>query len=359
MLDTEKITTTIALTALTLSAAYAFKHKNAAMGCVSTSVCVSASPSTPALPKGTKESSFVNSRSQKIHTMQLDPSVDGKQAAATVFFVHGLAEHFGRRGYCKFYERLTAQNCRVFAMDHHGHGRSEGSPRCYCEKFDDYVDDYMEFIEKNWKEDDSPLFVIGQSLGGLIAIFLSARLGDKVKGMILTAPACGVNMDFEKKVQLFLSPVINCLIPKAQLVDAVQPKNLTREKEEMEAHSADPLIEKGRLCARTGIQISNAFAKLSNEVQSQVKCPLLVVHGTADKVTEIVSSEAFFHNTATPQSSKLFVRVPGSFHEIFHEIKAVREPVVEFITNFITSGATKFPEGTVGDKRVLDLECTK
>jgi len=354
LLDSEKAITAIAVTALTLSVAYAFQQKNVQMTAIPPNY-------TPVLPKGTKVSSFVNSRSQKIHTIQLDPSVDNngeQQPTATVFFLHGICDHSGRSGYCEFYERLAAQNCRVFAMDHHGHGQSEGSPRCYCERFEDYVLDYQEFVEANWKDGDPPIFLAGHSLGGLMAIFLCVQLGDRVNGMILSAPACGVELDFNKKAQLFLSPVLDCLCPQAKIVDAIRSEYLTRNQEERTAYVADPLVCKGKIRLRTGIQISNAFAKLHEEVQSKVKCPLLMVHGTSDKLTEIGSSEAFFHSTATPPSAKLFVRLSGVFHEIFHEKRAEREPVVEFITNFITSGATQFPEGTIDDKRVMVLEST-
>lgn len=324
-------------------------------------IATSTSKSLPVLPIGTKKSSFVNSRSQKIHTIQLEPTADGnhKKAIATVFFSHGLTDHSGRPGYCEFYERLVAQNCRVFAMDHHGHGQSEGSPRCYCERFDDYVDDYLEFIEKNWKDGDPPLFLVGQSMGGLIAILLSIRLGDKVKGLILNSPACGVNMDLEKKIQLFLAPVIDCVCPKAKLFDAIRTEDLTRNQEDVAAYIADPLILHGKLCAHTGIQVSYTFDKLRKELQSQVACPLLIVHGTEDKVTEIGASEAFFHAVGTDPSRKLFVRLPRFFHEIYHEIEVEKKPVLEFMTDFITSEGTQFPGGTVGDNRVMDFELPK
>lgn len=352
--------TTVAVTALTISVAYAFAFKppnKVKMIATATST----SKSLPVLPKGTKESSFVNSRSQKIHTIQLEPTADdnNKRAVATVFFLHGLGDHCGRPGYCGFYERLAAQNCQVFALDHHGHGQSEGSPRVYCERFDDYVDDYLEFIGKNWKDDDPPLFLVGQSLGGLMAIFLADRLGDKVKGVILNSPACGVNMDLEKKIQLFLAPVIDRVCPKAKLVDAVRSEDLTRNQREVTAYLADPLIGKGKLSAHTGIQISYTFDRLRKEVQSRLACPLLINHGTEDKVTEIGASEAFFHSIATEPSRKLFVRLPGFFHEICHEIEVEKEPVLEFMADFVTSGGTQFPGGVVGDNRVMDFELPK
>lgn len=262
------------------------------------------------------------------------------------------------------------QNCRVLSMDHHGHGQSDGSPRCYCNKFDDYIDDYLMFVENNWnKDDDPPLFLIGQSLGGLMAILLSVRLGGdkKVKGMILSSPACGVEMNLEMKIQLFLAPLIDFLIPKAKIVDAVDYKDITRNEKEMEAYIADPLITKGRLCARTGIQISYTFEKLRNELTSMVNCPLLITHGTDDKITDINSSMAFFHGTSTSLKHKMFVKLPGFRHEVYNEIEVEREPVLEFMVKFVTSGATQFPGSVKGgdggteatDNRVIDFELSK
>jgi alpha-beta hydrolase superfamily lysophospholipase len=170
---------------------------------------------SPVLPEGTTQSSFVNGRSQRIHTIQLSPAP--KKKVATVFFLHGIGDHSGRPCYCRLYKKLVSQNVEVFAMDHHGHGQSEGQPRAYCDRFEDYVEDFLTFIETNWT-DDSPLFLAGHSLGGLMAILLAKQLGsEKLKGVVLSSPACGVEMDLEKKMQKFLAPVIDTFCPKARV----------------------------------------------------------------------------------------------------------------------------------------------
>jgi alpha-beta hydrolase superfamily lysophospholipase len=180
--------------------------------------------SSPVLPEGTIQSSFVNGRSQRIHTIQLSPSTSTTKKSnkvATVFFLHGIGDHSGRPCYGRLYKKLVSQNVEVFAMDHHGHGQSEGQPRAYCDRFEDYVEDYLTFIETNWT-DDSPLFLAGHSLGGLMVILLANQLGSKVKGVVLTSPACGVEMDLEKKMQTFLAPVIDTLCPKARVSPSVR-----------------------------------------------------------------------------------------------------------------------------------------
>jgi alpha-beta hydrolase superfamily lysophospholipase len=51
-----------------------------------------------------------------------------------------------------------------------------------------------------------------------MVILLAKQLGsEKVKGVVLSSPACGVEMDLEKKIQMFLAPVIDTLCPKARV----------------------------------------------------------------------------------------------------------------------------------------------
>jgi len=37
----------------------------------------------------------------------------------------------------------------IYSLDHSGHGRSEGEPRGYIEKFDHYVEDLVAYIKKS------------------------------------------------------------------------------------------------------------------------------------------------------------------------------------------------------------------
>ena len=207
--NTLKVAAVITVAAITISTATAFAVQKKARA-----VTIMANATPPVLPEGTVVSSFVNSRSQRIHTIRLSPK---SKKVATVFFLHGIGDHSGRPCYCRVFERLVSENIEVWAMDHHGHGQSEGE-RAYCEQFEDYVEDCLGYIQQNYKDnDDTPLILMGHSLGGLMSILLAKKLGSKVKGVVLTAPACGVEMDVEKKVQKFLSPLLNVLVPKVKV----------------------------------------------------------------------------------------------------------------------------------------------
>ena len=195
------------------------------------------------LPQGAVTGSFTNARNQTIHTVRMEPSsppppppkpttptrmslrlfgspkqeeVQAEEVppSATVFFFHGLNDHSGRPGYVRLYERLLAQNCRVLTMDHHGHGQSDGE-RAFCNSIEDYVDDCCQFIQESTTEGN--LILVGHSMGGLITLLAAKRLGDKVTALGMTSPALGVVMDLEKKIQKFISPLIDVTIPHAKV----------------------------------------------------------------------------------------------------------------------------------------------
>lgn len=109
-----------------------------------------------------------------------------------------------------------------------GHGRSDGEPRGYANNLEHYVEDLEEYVDSISKKNyidkaktPPPLILMGHSMGGLLSLLATLHLGnDRVSGVILTAPALGVDMSFELKVQKFFAPVINTLAPKARIVDA-------------------------------------------------------------------------------------------------------------------------------------------
>jgi hypothetical protein len=80
--------------------------------------------------------------------------------------VHGMGE------YCARYESvaraLNAAGFIVYALDHQGHGRSEGD-RLHVKKFEDYIEDVMLVVKLAKRENPliaSKTFMIAHSMGG-------------------------------------------------------------------------------------------------------------------------------------------------------------------------------------------------
>ena len=118
-----------------------------------------------------------------------------------------FAEHCGRYEYIA--QALTAEGFVVLAMDHQGHGQSEGD-RAHVRAFDDYVDDYIQYVNAESKEYEGsgiPMFLVvrvvldcrpvpcafialcimqGHSMGGTIASLVASRTSSLWRGVVLS-----------------------------------------------------------------------------------------------------------------------------------------------------------------------------
>jgi len=113
-------------------------------------------------------------------------SPDG-EPRAVVAILHGGGEHSGR--YVHVAERLTAAGFRIDAFDQRSHGRSE-RVRGIALQCDDaahlVADTAMWLAERDGR---LPLFVIGHSMGGLVATALAIDGRLDVDGLIVLGPA--------------------------------------------------------------------------------------------------------------------------------------------------------------------------
>lgn len=290
--------------------------------------------------------SFQNSRSQSLFTINLPPKDTSSPPKAMLFVVHGVAEHCIRGGYLSLYESLSESGVDVYSFDQHGHGRSEGEPRGYADKFDHYVSDLLDYIQQcQQKYKDSgkevpPLVLMGQSMGALVSVMAVLRLGSyHVAGLILTSPALGVDMNLELKVQKAFAPLINKWMPKANIVDGVRPKDMSRNLEAVQAYIDDPLVQKGKLIARTAIEMDKSFT-VAKERRGEITCPLLILHGTDDKCTSINASRDFFKSVGTGVERKRFLQLPGLYHELLEEPEV--DELMVCIVGFASSGGKEF-----------------
>jgi acylglycerol lipase len=68
-----------------------------------------------------------------------------KKPKAVILVAHGLAEHSGR--YKNLVDYFVPKGYAVYALDHRGHGKSEGQ-RSYVDNFNDYLINLKTFFDK-------------------------------------------------------------------------------------------------------------------------------------------------------------------------------------------------------------------
>ncbi|WP_144156911.1 alpha/beta hydrolase [Paraburkholderia sp. BCC1885] len=238
---------------------------------------------------------------------------------ATVALVHGLAEHAGR--YAALAGRLNATGIELLAIDLRGHGRAPGR-RARIDRFDDYLLDADALLGVA-AHDPAPLFLMGHSMGGAIAaLYAIERLpasGHRLAGLILSSPALAPGRDVPRWM-LTMSQIISRIWPgfPAMKIDAAL---LSRDREIVKANRHDPLVHHGAIPARTGAEILLAMARIERG-RADLRMPLRVYHGTADKLTEPDGSRAFGQHAGSPD--KTLTLYEASYHETMNDLDRER-----------------------------------
>lgn len=235
-----------------------------------------------------------------------------KTSRATVGLMHGYGEHSSR------YEHVAAALVRcgfnVIAIDARGHGRSTGR-RGYIRRFSRYVDD-LSILKRRalarWP--DVPLFMLGHSNGGLIALRYALRKPDGIKGFVTTSPLCRVAVRISP-VKSLLGRVTSRVMPTLSLPSDLEASSLSHVDEVVEAYQSDPLVFEVAN-ARWFTEIQKAFDDLNARADS-LEQPFLFLVAGDDHVVDPGATETLFHRLGSlDRELEVF---PDLYHEILNE----------------------------------------
>lgn len=247
---------------------------------------------------------------------------------ATVALAHGLAEHAGR--YAPLAQALNANGIELIAIDLRGHGDAPGR-RVWIERFDEYLLDADALVTEAARN-DGPLFLMGHSMGGAIAALYAiekqATQRRQLNGLILSSPALAPGRDVPRWM-LALSQKISRVWPTfpAMKIDAAL---LSRDPSVVDANRNDPLVHHGAIPARTGAELLLAMQRIERG-RVGLRTPLLIWHGTKDKLTEPDGSRDFGAHAGSPD--KTLTLYEGSYHETMNDLD--RERVIGALVAWI------------------------
>ena len=227
-----------------------------------------------------------------------------------VLIVHGLNSHSGY--YQNFAAQLNENDYEVYAIDLRGRGLSEGE-RYYIPDYEDIVADIDQLVSiVKSIHAQSPIFLFGHSAGGVFASIYVVKYQNKLRGLIsesfaFQVPASG----FARAAIKFLSHVI----PRTRIV-RLNNKDFSRDKSVADTMNNDPLLANEKQPARTMQQLLLAAQYLKTKM-AVISLPLLVLHGTADKVTQSGGSEYFIeHVSSADRQLKLY---EGHYHDLIND----------------------------------------
>jgi alpha-beta hydrolase superfamily lysophospholipase len=232
-----------------------------------------------------------------------------------VILVHGYGEHMGRHQHT--IEALVEHEYAVHSLDHRGHGNSAGV-RAHIERFDYFIDDLHLLLQRaKHAHPGSPLFMLGHSMGGLIAARYALRHQEQLNGLILSGAAIKIGENISPWLH-HIGKALSLLLPTLPVTSPTRGTDsvLSRDPLIQEQFNADPLTYKGKLRARMGIELARAAADTRIHLH-RLRLPLLVLHGADDKLTNPEGSRMLYEQASSEDKTlKLW---PGCRHEILNE----------------------------------------
>lgn len=245
----------------------------------------------------------------KLHLQKWLPDTDPK---AIILLVHGYAEHAGRYQY--FAEHCVDKGYAVFAIDHWGHGQSDGTPGFVpaFSVFHDGVDQLVASAKQEFP--NLPLILVGHSMGGLICANYLLTEQSRFFACVLSGPAIKAAEEpsaFLRAISGFLSR----FFPKFGVLE-LDPNGVSRDPQVVADYLADPLVYNGKMGARLAAEMLNNMTKIQRQA-GQISLPMLLLHGEKDSLAAADGSR-FLHSHISSSDKQLII-YPELFHEIFNE----------------------------------------
>lgn len=210
----------------------------------------------------------------------------------TIVLLHGWGEHIDRYG--ALIAHLVSHDYAAWSTDLRGHGRSTGR-RGHIASWKEFREDLHLFLDLvRAQQPDAPLFLYGHSMGGLVALEYVARAPSDIAGVVVSAPALGWS----------LPPAV---LRFAALAARIYPP-LSRGPG---AYADDPL-QHGRSSVRL-LTEEQAAMRWTNAAASSIQLPLLMLHGTEDRMVPIDACRAFLDRVGSCDASLLEYEGMGHF----------------------------------------------
>ncbi len=247
---------------------------------------------------------------------------------AILLIAHGLAEHSGR--YDHFAAFFVARGYAVFALDHFGHGKSDGD-RCHIGRFSDYTGGISLLLDRAREVCPGiPVILVGHSMGGLIASrFLIDRQAD-FAGCVLSGAAIQPAVDLSS-IQRLVLRVFSRVLPKLRVLQ-LDASEVSRDPAVVERYRKDPLVFNGKVTARLAEQLFSTMTWIADKLAA-IELPMLILHGSADGLV-LPEGSKMLHEEISSKDKKLII-YEGLYHEIYNEPE--QEDVMTDVANWLAA----------------------
>ncbi len=238
------------------------------------------------------------------------------QTEKALMCIHGFGGHSG--GFRILGETLARWGVDVYALDLRGFGNSkeENLPRGDTKDFKRHLQDLYEALTvcRN-SHCRQKLYLLGQSLGALYALWIGANYPESLDGLILAAPAVEVKPRIPEEIRsrfpelLFSAPETMIDTRAVVLTDQLRTTRFSV-----------------RYCTSLGsvLMRDNIFRNAA-----KINQPTLIIQGEADEEAAPSGSKRLFEAIAA--EDKTLTMLPGVDHFLWGSKQVVCSPLMEWL----------------------------
>jgi acylglycerol lipase len=250
---------------------------------------------------------------------------------ALIHLIHGYAEHIDRYG--NVVNELIPAGYAVFGNDHRGHGKSQGR-RGHVNSFQEFIDDERQFALEviKTKFPDSLYFMLGHSMGSLIAMNYVEQYPDGIKGLILSGTGSQPGKDIPK-ILITVTKVLSKVLPAVHVKSPLPPEFISRDPDVVKAYVDDPLVY-NVITPRLAHEM-NRYVVLGAQNAFKIKTPVLIQLGSQD--TAFSGQKELYERIGA--KDKTFKLYEGLKHEVYNELPADRARVLADLRTWLDSHA--------------------
>lgn len=250
-----------------------------------------------------------------------------KNPKAVVVLVHGMGEHSSRYT-SSVVPKLIENDFAIVAFDQFGHGKTNGK-RGHCPSFEAVLESISKTINKAEElHPNLPVFLYGHSMGGNCVINYALRKKPNLKGII--ASSAFLKLAFQPPSwKLSLGKLMQKIAPSITMSNELNANDISRVKEEVDKYINDPLVH-GKISPNFSLSfIDSGEWALQNA--SKLKTPMLLIHGTDDKIIDYKGSVEFAENSNFSEA-KIY---EGGYHELHNDL--CKDEVLQDVTDWLNN----------------------
>lgn len=250
-----------------------------------------------------------------------------REAMAVIVIAHGAGEHSAR--YTHVAQRLVDEAYAMYAIEHRGHGRSQG-PRALIDRVGNAVADLDKLVVLAGEaHPGAPLFLLGHSMGAAIALSYAIAHQQRLAGLVLSGPLAA--LDPVPAPMRIAARTLSRVAPRTPLI-AIDASQVSRDPTVVAAYRADPLVHHGKLPARTVVELADAIEAFPDAVAA-ITVPTLIMYGTNDGLCPPRGSVMLSQRIGSAE--RTLKSYEGLYHEILNEPE--RDQVLDDLCSWLSA----------------------